>query len=187
MAFQTGDIICVQNKSLFGKTIGWFSKRRNESETYATHIAMVKDVFTVTEAKLTIKESGISKWIDNHRNFEIYRYKHMEKYQRDKIYEYAEEQKGNIYGGWKLLFFAADLSIEKLIGKDIFLFRNVLSSENFPICSWFVGYAYYRAGIKFEKNNPKYLDPDVMHDIIYRDKDNWKLIFKKAKGKYIDI
>ena len=178
MEFQTGDIICVKSRGFFGKIISWFSRSRNEAPTYANHIAIVKDRNTVSEAVSTVKETEIHEWIEKHKHFQVWRFELLTDAEKDKIYKYLCQFQGKFYGGWKLLFFAGDLGLTKLLGKETYFFRKMLFIDNFPICSWLASNAYAEAGYRFRDFNPNYLDPDMMHDIIMND-GRWKLIFTR--------
>jgi len=175
MEFQTGDIICVRGKGWLSKTIRWFSRSRNEALTYANHIAIVKDRYTVSEALWTVKETEIYEWMEKHKNFQVWRFDLLTDAEKDKIYKYLCEYKGNFYGGWKLLFFAGDLGLTKLFGKEMYIFRKMLFIDYFPICSWLATHAYAKAGYRFRDFDPNYLDPDTMHDIIMNN-GRWKML-----------
>ena len=69
------------------------------------------------------------------------------------------------------------------IFKEIFLFRRLLKSEKYPICSWVYAYSVYNAvGYQFNNIRPNWVDPDVMHDEMIRSKD-WEIIFRYTKKK----
>jgi hypothetical protein len=178
--FETGDVICVNRKSLFGKLVAWFSREPGEERVYSTHISGFKYPDTISEAGLTVKDTNYLKWFDNHKRFEVWRKKHLTKFEQHVIQEYLNKYKGNIYGGLKLLLFLADFSLTKLLRKrkDIYLFRRIGFIEDFPICSWLYSYAYDKIGYKFGGYEAKRLDPDTMRDVMV-DSEEWELIYKK--------
>ena len=177
--FETGDIIFVSGKSLFKNAIAWFETGPGEEKTYAKHIAGMKTNNIVIEALTNVKETNSNNWIQKHKKFEVWRYKKLTEENKVKIFNYLDDKKGSIYGGWKLFFFAGDFLLSKIFRHDNFyLFRRVLFMENFPICSWLYAYAYDIIGYRFDGKNPNSLDPDTMHDIVKVDK-NWEMIYKK--------
>lgn len=177
--FETGDIIFVSGKSWFKNAIAWFSRSPGEEKTYAKHIAGIKTPDIVSEAVTKVKETPTNKWIRQNKKFEVWRYKPLTEQDKEKIYNYIDNKKGSIYGGWKLFFFAGDFLLSKVFRHDNFyFFRRALFLEKFPICSWLWAYAYDTIGYRFDERDPNSLDPDTMHDIVKVDTD-WEMIYKK--------
>lgn len=177
---KSSDLLFVtDNKSIFKRLVGWFTRSRGEKKTKAKHVAAMSTPFSVIEALWTVKESSRHFWTHEHDEFEIWRNVNWTHDEREELAKAMQKRKGNIYGFWKLFLIAGDCMLSKFTPKEVFFFRKVMFSNSFPICSWL--YAYEAENVlDYTFDMPsEWTDPDSMRDHCLKSSE-WKLIFRKT-------
>ncbi len=164
-------------RGFYTRAIKWFTRRRGESETHATHVAMIvkygndEDNIFVIESSLTVKMTPFKEWAKKNPNFSIWRMKGLSEREREKIADNAVSHLGDLYGFAKIVLHGIDSLIAKFTGKDWFIFRRLQFADRYPICNWLVACAYYEA-IKYKFTYPpKFTDPDSMNDHVRKSGD----------------
>lgn len=180
LPLKPADIIFTHNPSVLGKLIRFFTRRINEPKTYTNHVAGIgpKEKVTVIEALWHVVETPWAEWEKDNPQYEVWRYRPLNYQQRIIIAEEARQYVGRSYGWWKLLLHGADETLSKLAFHDIFLFRRLMFSDRYPICSWVWSWPLDRYKIPFG-SSPKTSNPDTMRDYFEREDSGWKMIAKK--------
>jgi hypothetical protein len=181
----TADVISVKGDKSYSRGIAWFTQIGKEGPTYATHIAMIIMVNGephVIESLWRVKITPYKKWEKEHDRFAIFRNTNLTNEKRALIQEEALKYKGRFYGFSKILLNGLDLSISKIIGKEIFLFRKLQFIDRYPICNWLVSYSYYNATGYTFGCEPKLTNPDSMTDYMRKDKNFVLKLIKFCKG-----
>jgi hypothetical protein len=110
----------------------------------------------------------------------IYRIVNLSFEQRIEVAQAAYEFLGRRYGWWKLVAHAADSIVSRELHREVYLFRRLLCSKRYPICSFLVEAAFERVGIDFAPDQSA--DPDHIHDYCERD-NNSMLVFQGVLGE----
>jgi len=175
---RSGDLVFIRKNTLFSKVVAYFSKSKNESSTFATHVIGFYDDKYVIESSFITKRYIFKDSIINY-DYEIWRNKYLRYDEVYDISECASKYVGRSYGYFKLICHFLDTFIEKLFGntKSIYLFRRLIRSDKYPICSWIWAFSYFKI-IKYKFGvDPEYASPDDMHDYV-RNNEAWILIEK---------
>lgn len=168
------DILFVTSKrSLFQKAVAWFTDAK------AVHVAGELDNAGVIEALLTVKTTPMKKWLDKHTKYEIWRNTRWTDSEKQAVCDEMKKFEGNPYGFPKLIAIALDMTIAK-VWKEKFIFRKLLFSKQWPICSWVYAYGAYDAlGYEFG-TEPEYADPESMRQHC-KESSDWKLMTARVK------
>lgn len=158
--------------------IRWFQRGRGEEKTFAGHVAGIgMDGESVLEALWTVTSQPYLAWAEAAPRYEIWRHYGLSPSVRGKIASKAESYRGRDYGWWKLFGHAGDAMLTKALGREIYLFRQGLFLDNYPICSWHWAYPYNAYGIDFGIP-PRAAAPDHMHDHVRKARE-WGCVVRK--------
>jgi hypothetical protein len=175
------DSISVHSRSLLGWLIREAETAPEEQNTYSNHCADITFDRSSTEALWVVTKTPFDQWLQEHGDFEIWRYTGLTQEQRETVARKAESYLGRHYGWWKLLIHLMDAFLTFLRRKETYFFRRIMSYDRYPICSWVEAYAYQAANINFGCE-PNVADPDVIYDYKKAHPDHWKLMVKSVRG-----
>lgn len=168
-------IFVTSKKGLLKRAIAWLTESKGESPSKAVHVAAETDMNSVIEALLVVKTTPLKEWKSDHKDYEVWRNVGWSSNDAQAVCDVLWEYQGKPYGFWKLLIIALDLIIGKFWGKGVFIFRRLLFSNSWPICSWIYTYAAFSAiGYRFGID-PHLTDPDQMRDFCLGSQD-WKIV-----------
>ena len=160
------DIVLYSDNSMLSKAIKLFSRQTKEDGlTEYNHVSLVDYSNYVIEAlPIGVK---ISQFSDSTKGKEctVYRLKNLSHDSEKKILDAARSKVGKKYGYLKILGHFLDYCISRPTNKNIYFFRKFCKMENYPICSWLVGYAFSKANINFGLHYTV-LQPDDIGDFI---------------------
>lgn len=183
--YRHGDLIFGTGQKIFHKLIAFFTRTSGEPQTIAKHVGGFSTENNITEALWTVKTFTKSKWLNKHKNFEIWRNNKWTNEECELIGKELLKYEKNNYGWWKLLFHATDLVVSRVIGEEIYVFRRMLFNDETPICSWIYAFSVYNVtGYTFGDYPPNVVDPDTMRDIVIQN-DEWELVTKCVNGVYL--
>ncbi|MFW6001818.1 MAG: hypothetical protein ACOCQD_00600 [archaeon] len=186
MDYMKADVCFVIKKNKkSGRLIRWFTQRRGEKSTKASHVGMIviiDGVVYVIEALFRVKTIPIEKWKKKNPNYEIWRNTDLTDEQRYEIQRRSFQYNDNFYGFGKIALHGIDCLIAKVTGKDWFIFRRLQFIDKFPICNWLVAYSYYDVTRYIFTYPPKFTDPDSMHDHVRKRNNSFVLVEKAIKS-----
>lgn len=163
----------------WSRAIRWFTRRRGERATWATHVLNIRadGVTCVESTGGSTKERDWREVYGTGKHWgvlvEIVGF-------NDEMWgdlkEAADEYLGKVYGFFAIARHGLDGMLGKLTGCDVFFFRKLSRGHavRYNICSWFTTYTHRKAGWLFEGPDGKPLNPgratpdDVMDDVFER-------------------
>jgi len=174
--FKTGDIVHTHGNSWVSRMIRWFSTSMGEKETWTNHSAMVinsgcsLDEPTIIEALHKVKINSLYKYMKKDTPFVVHRLKRQLSSKQEKALHLAAcKNIGRRYGYFKIIVHAMD----KLLNNQ-YVFRRILYSDQFPICSWVVAHCYEEAGLSLGGHADE-LQPDDILDFLERSPDFYEV------------
>lgn len=181
MIIYPGDILFIRNPNLFGRLIAWFTTKKGEEKTWATHIGVfVSNGFLMTKgaagAKLVeaVNRVKYHNFLDRYttdNQFAIARPRKLTNEQQYTITNRAIGYVGMTYGYLKIGLHA----IDQLLG-DIYFFRRLGRLDRYPICSYLVAKCYAAAGLNFGVP-PGKATPDDIWDFCMRNPDKYRFLY----------
>lgn len=175
-----GSIILVQKEDSFiGRLVRRFSTMPNEKPAKVEHVALGAGDGVVVEA--TFKGVRLSNF--NKYDPEKYRLKIVVPWvltarDRYSILKRANKYIGKKYGFGRIVAHAGDWFLSKFKKEEVKFFRKKLEEEDYPICSWFVSWAYEAIGVEFGMKK-KFVQPDDIDR--YVTYSGWKIIYNTLK------
>jgi hypothetical protein len=179
--FLPGDVIFLASRGdLPGRLGSWIAQSRGEDSTYAVHTAQFLDASTIMEMDFLTETRDLGHLLKGRRGFEVWRRQGLTAEQRQALTLKALVYSGTKFGWGKLVTHVLDGLINKILRREVFLFRRLNHGDRYPICSWITAFAYeralhYRFGVP-----PEYADPDQMHDWVKIHPREWTLIYRYA-------
>lgn len=173
MEIKKGDLIFYNKKSIIGKLINKFQRFRGEPKTFASHVGGF--ISSNSILNVDMNTSIVDKSSIKNKNVKIYRNNNINDTQRNEIILFAIDYKNRSYGYFKLITHFLDWVLNRITNKEIFFFRQLNMFNRYPICSWVWAFAYNKIGYNFGMD-PKFANPDNMHDFIINSVD-WILIY----------
>ena len=179
MYLLPGDIVLTRSNGTIGKLIRVFTKSGNESETMVNHVGMVDTTSylcdaTMVEAVDKVRVRKILEYYGSNTGIEyaIYRPTFLDHYRRKIVIDKLNSYVNKNYGYLKIVTHFLDYCIG---GK--YFFRKLAKSDDYPICSWVVAYAYDSIGFKFGVD-PQEASPDDIWDFVVSHPEYFKEIKK---------
>lgn len=140
---QVGDIIATQNSGLLSRLIRWFTRRRGQGPSWASHTAMVltaEPAVIIIEAQLQVVVRALTYYERTGARLVIHRHPGgLTAQERRELCLKTLDYEGRMYGFLKV----AAQALDHLLG-DRYVFRRLAFMDAYPICSWLVAYAYDR-------------------------------------------
>lgn len=182
MNLRPGDIVCERSPGWLGAAVRWFTQGRYEPPTRINHVAVVvkggsPEEAEVIEALWRVVRRPLSM---TRGEVEIWRLRGNT--ERTLLAAaYAMRYFGESYGWWKIVPHLIDALLIKITGREVYLFRRLLFLDRYPICSWVVAWAYYRAfrGSCTFGVPPSAATPDDIHDFVSNSPD-WELVYARG-------
>jgi hypothetical protein len=172
-----GDVFLTYGAGFFSKLIRFFTQTIGESRTKVNHTGIVVtegdlENCLVVETLLRVRKHKLWKRYGpfSHDKVAIFRPINLTPEQTDIIVARAVEQVGKKYGIFTVIGHLLDWL---LLGT--YLFRRITHSNNYPICSWLVAYAFAKAGKTFDVE-PGAAQPDDIWDFIQQNPDKYQMI-----------
>ena len=185
--FLAGDVILfAAQDDLYGKVGRWMMRTRGESPTYAVHTAQFLGPASYIELDLATKIRATREILRkrqkhdlwHRRGFEVWRCRSLTCDERQAVTREALTYLGARFGFAKFLTHFLDCVLNKLFGRDIFLFRKLNHDQRYPVCSWITAFSYdralhYRFGVP-----PECADPDAIADWLTSHPNEWTRVFR---------
>ena len=178
---KSGDIILTRGDKLLSRMIRFFEKDKSEDISKVNHTGvnekdcLLKDA-NVIEALTTVKcHNLVEQYAGKKDKVAIFRKKNLRDDERIEVAKKAKEYVGKKYGFIKIVGHALDWCIG---GK--YVFRRMFRMDDYPICSWVVGYAYAVIGVKFKGVEPWACQPDDIWDECFNS-DKYDMIYPLSK------
>ncbi len=170
---QPGDIFLTRGASLISRLIRFFTRSRGESRTLVNHVGIVVeggDVSraVVVEALRVVTRRGLADgYAGTGTSVAVFRPINLTSQETDVIVQAAERYVGRKYGYVKIVAHALDWMLN-----GVYLFRRLIGSDEYPICSWVVAHAYAKAGKTFGVE-PGAASPDDICDFVTENPDKY--------------
>lgn len=185
--FMPGDVIVFAGQAdLYSKLSRWLMQTRGEEPTYSVHTAQFLDARSYLEldiiGKIRLTEEILRKhqkhdmW--QRRGFEVWRLANLTNEERAALNSQALAYLGARFGWAKFVTHLFDGLINKLTGKDLFLFRRLNHDRRYPICSWITSFSYDRALHYTFGVPPECADPDEICDWVSTHPDEWTCVYR---------
>lgn len=172
-----GDVFLTYGAGFFSKLIRFFTRNIGESRTQVNHSGIVVaqgdlESCEVVETLLRVRKHRLWKRYGpfSQDKVAIYRPINLTPEETDTIVVQAVKQVGKRYG----IFTVVGHLLDWLL-MGAYVFRRILQSKNYPICSWLVAYAFARAGKNFNVE-PGAAQPDDIWDFIQKNPDKYQQI-----------
>jgi len=177
--FLPGDLVLFKGLSTWtARAIRSCQRRVGESPSIVNHVGIMIDRENLMEALARIRRNPLSIYLFN-PDYEIYIFRHngLDEGERIRISEWICRQEGRFYAPLKILAHLGDHLIGKISRGDPRIFRRIIFSERFFICSELAARAYYEEpGYKFLGMDPQEVTPDDIWDHILASKD-WEEVY----------
>jgi hypothetical protein len=177
--FLAGDVIfCPGRRIVPHILVSWATQARDEPPTYAVHTAQFLGAHKVIEMQAVVKERTTEEFLQMRQAFEVWRCSPLTVQQRQAISRKSLEYLGRKFGWRKMFTHMLDALVNKVVRKQVFLFRRLNHDQRYPICSWITAFSYdralhYRFGVP-----PECADPDQIYDWISSHPDEWVPVFR---------
>lgn len=171
---EPGDIVLVHGRALFSRLIRVFTRSKGESPTIVNHVGIMVTSENIVESLSTTVQRKF--WQVYPRNNQVYvvRKLYLTPAGRQIIVEKALEYLGAKYGWLKIVAHAVD----HFVFRDMYVVRRLAFMDNYPICSWVVAYAYFKAGYSFGVY-PNAATPDDIFDfVVEKHPEEWTVVYK---------
>jgi hypothetical protein len=162
---KSGDIVLTRGTAFISKAIRFFQRNKGEDISKVNHTGTIAEDSDLKNAQLiealaTVKcHSLMEQYGGKKCKVAIFRKRNLREDERVEIASKAKSYVGKKYGVIKIVGHALDWCIG---GK--YVFRRMLRMDDYPICSWVVGYAYAEIGVKFKGVEPWACQPDDIWD-----------------------
>jgi hypothetical protein len=170
------DIVLDRGDNLLSQGILECQRHRGEGKSIVSHAGEIVEGGNPLKSKLieslhTTVINPLSKYLDSKHSIIVFRNVKLDGADRVKIASKAMEYKGRKYG---YHIIAAHFFDYLLGGK--YVFRKMVGTENYSICSWIPAFSYDTIGYRFLGLEPKLVQPDDIWDDIMRNIQDWKVI-----------
>jgi hypothetical protein len=169
-----GDVFFTRGTSLLSKAIRFFTRGIGEKRTLVNHVGIVVEPgqlseAIVVEALVRVRRHRLWERYSLRRRTEVavYRPLNLEATEIQKIIAKAESYVGRKYG-WEMII--AHFLDWLFLG--VYLFRRLVGSDDYPICSWVVAHAFAAADKTFGKPAGA-ASPDDIWDFVDRNHDKF--------------
>ena len=180
MDLRPGDIVCERSPGWIGRAVRWATRGRYEPPTRINHVALGVSVDgpegpEVIEALWRVVRRPLSR---TKGEIEVWRLRGIkDKYRWDIVGE-AYTYLGRRYGVGKIIAHLVDALLTKALGREIYAARRFCRQHRYPICSWVVAWAYFRAVDYAFGVPPTEAAPDDIHDWLTASP-GWELVYHR--------
>jgi hypothetical protein len=173
MNLLPGDIVLTRGSNFIAKAILFFQRTKKESPSIVNHSGVSIIGLMIVEALSRVMFHDLVKQYGGTKeSVVIFRRKDLTVSQRQSIADLSMTYVGKDYGYLKI---AAHMGDWLLGGK--YFFRKMAGMDKYPICSWVVSHAYFKAvGVRFLGLDPNYVEPDDIWDEVTKNYDKWECI-----------
>lgn len=176
LELQPGDIFLTKGNSFISRVIRILTRDKGESRTEANHVGIVTESGTISTATIVEALTKVKR-----RKMEVYRKSkstaiaifrpiNLSQEELDTIVFKANSYVGADYGYGKLITHFIDW----LLG-GVYFARRFTNSDNYPICSWLVAYAYMTVDKDFGVE-PGAASPDDIWDFCITNTDKYQMV-----------
>jgi len=168
-----GDIFLTRGTSLISRLIRFFTRSWGESRTSVNHVGIVVeggsiDRAVVVEALRTVTRRRLADgYAGTGTSVAVFRPINLTPQETNVIVQAAELYVGRKYGYAMIVAHALDWMLN-----GVYLFRRLIGSDEYPICSWVVAHAYAKAGKTFGVE-PGAASPDDICDFVTENPDKY--------------
>lgn len=144
------DIFLTRGTSFVSGAIRFFTRSFGEKRTEVNHVGIIVDGGTVhsavaVEALVKVRMHALRRYATKPTTgVAVFRPINLTDAEKALIVEKAKSYEGRAYGWTKIVTHAMDWSL-----RGAYVFRRLTSSDDYPICSWLVAYAFAAAGKDF--------------------------------------
>ena len=164
---QPADVFLTRGTGLLSRAIRFFTRRFGESRTMVSHVGVVVEggpirEAIVVEALSRVRRHGLWQRYAPKRRTQvaIYRPINLTPSEMQTIVAEAEAYVGREYGYEMILAHLADWLLQ-----GAYLFRRLIGSDNYPICSWVVAHSFAEVGKTFGVDSGA-ASPDDVWDFV---------------------
>lgn len=177
MILQPADIVCTRSKSKLGGLIRFFTRRIGEPRTKVNHVGIIAVGGTSTNAIIVEALKRVRReWFasayggKSAPDVAIFRPLNLTEDERYIVAAKAETYAGRGYGYLKILAHMGDWILQ-----GAYVFRRLVGSDKYPICSWLVAHAYSFIGKTFGVDAGA-ASPDDIWDFCIANPDKYAVI-----------
>jgi hypothetical protein len=172
---QRGDVFLTRGTSFMSRAIRFFTRSIGESRTKVNHVGLIASGGSQREAVgiealTTVKRHGLRRYIGKKTCVAIYRPKGLTEADINSVVVKAHSYVGMDYGYLKIGAHMIDWVLQ-----GAYVARRLVRSDQYPICSWLVAYAYHEVGMDFGVD-PGAASPDDIWDHIQRNPEQYELV-----------
>lgn len=184
----SADLLAVSGEGSFSPFIRFFTRRRGEAPTKATHIMVCtlggfSSEAQIVEAQAKVIERPLIPAYFGPRAgaVGIARLRGISSQDAATVVKAARSWVGRRYGAAKLLTHAGDWCLSRLRwlftrrSKDVYLFRRLTPGGRYPVCDWIASFAFIRIGRGFGVP-PEETSPDTIWDYIEAHPEEWEIV-----------
>jgi hypothetical protein len=179
---EKGDVILFRGNALLSKLIRRFSTTPSDKlPTIFNHVGIAVGTYSMVEAMSKVVVSSIARRAtEEGQQVMIARLVGTVLTERDSLSFWATNQVGRKYGWVKVIEHLGDYWLSKMRGKDVYFFRRLHGTGRYPICSWLVGFDYFKnvGHFRFNGIQPEYCTPDdIGDDILEGKRGRWEIVY----------
>jgi len=186
---EPGDIFLTRGCSFISRAIRFFTRSKGEKLTEVNHVGLVVqrgDIKTAIGVEALSKVMRHTLWFQYGSSKKdlvaVYRATNLAEEQVKDIVAEAEKQVGKKYGYCMIVAHFLDWLLGRMLGwllgwqfSGVYLFRQFISGNKYPICSWVVADAFAKVGKDFGVEVGM-ATPDDIWDFIENNPDKYKEI-----------
>jgi hypothetical protein len=166
----------TQGGGLFSRLIRLGTRRIGEGRTKVNHVGLIVvdgtiDEAIAVEALSTVKRHRFARYRGKRTNVAVYRPTNLTDEELQTIVAAAERYVGRKYGYRKIAAHFLDWLLQ-----GAYVFRRLTNDDKYPICSWVVAQAFWKAGKDFGVAAGTASPDDI-----------WDFIVKKHPDRYDEI
>lgn len=177
--FMPGDVILCPGRPIVPHMLTrWATRAHDERPTYAVHTAQFLGADKIIEIEMVAKKRSTEEFFQMRKAFEVWRCNSLTASQREAISRKSLEYLGAKFGWQKAFTHLLDGVVNKVVHKQVFLFRKLNHDQRYPICSWITAFSYDRALHYQFGVPPECADPDQIHDWLVAHPDEWGCVYR---------
>lgn len=174
MTFAAGDVLLVAGDSKLSKLIEKFERSPDQPPAIVSHGAVLSGPDSVIEALTKVVERGFREAYIGKR-VAVFRPVHLGPEKCALVVMKARTYVGRTYGYVKIVAHLGDWLVSKMVGRNVFFFRRLARMDNYPICTWVVGFAYDEVHERFGVP-PEVVQPDDIWNYVTRHPERYECV-----------
>lgn len=174
LVLQPADIFFTRGTSLLSRAIRFFTRRIGESRTKVNHVGIVVEAghlerVVVVEALIRVRRHRLWEryFAKRETKLAVYRPLDLTGSETERIVAKAESYVGRQYGFAMIVAHFLDWLLQ-----GAYVFRRLLGSDDYPICSWVVAHAFAAADKTFGVPAGA-ASPDDIWDFVHESPDKY--------------